>query len=230
MGALPARTVNSELERLSDEELARQTRAGSLTAFEELILRYERRIYAFVLQLCGNSADAAEVTQETFLKAFRNIALYDPRHAFPAWLFTVARRKCIDHHRAAPPLSDAPEPDRADPTDPAEVLASQEDRDNLWALARRVLPPAHFQALWLNYAVEMNVGEIAQVMRRTRTHIKVMLFRARRTLRGALEESEPGFLSLDPMAGRARQARGGGEGLLHTARPASAPYLQKQHL
>ena len=230
MGALPARNVNSELQRLTDEELARQTRAGSLTAFEELIFRYERRIYAFVLQMCRNSADAAEVTQETFLKTFRNIALYDPRHAFHTWLFTVARRKCIDHHRAARPLTDAPAPDRADPTDPAEALASQEDRDGLWALARRVLPPAQFEALWLNYAVEMKVEEIAQVLHRTRTHIKVMLFRARRTLRRALEESEPGSLSVNPMAGRARQARRGDEALLQTARSASAPYLQKQHL
>lgn len=195
---MPAAHLNSELQRLSDEELARQTQAGSLIAFEELVFRYEGRIYAFVLQLCRNSADAGEVTQETFLKAFRTIALYNPNRSFPPWLFTIARRKCIDHHRAAPPLSDAPVPDRTDGTDPADSLAVQEDRDWLWALARRVLPPAQFQALWFNYAAEMKVEDIARVLKRTRTHIKVMLFRARRTLRRALEESKPGFLSMEP--------------------------------
>jgi RNA polymerase sigma-70 factor (ECF subfamily) len=221
---LAAQNVNSELQRLSDEELARQTQAGSLTAFEELLFRYEHRVYAFTRQFCRNPADAAEVTQETFLKAFRNIALYDPRRAFTAWLFTIARRRCIDHHRAAPLSSDAPAPEQADTSDPAEVLAGQEDRDSLWALARQLLPPAQFQALWLNYAADMKVEEIARVLNLTRTHIKVMLFRARRKLRRALEDSRPGLLSINTMAGRTRREHRRGDDLLPTARSASAPY------
>ena len=208
--AWPAGNVNSRLQQPSDEDLARQTQAGSLAAFEELVFRYERRIYGFVLQTCPNLADAAEITQETFLKAFRNIAQYDLRHAFPGWLFTIARHNCIDHYRAAPPLSGQPAPDRADEGDPAETLVSQEDRDGLWALARRVLPPAQFQALWLAYAGDMKVREIARVMNRTSTHVKVMLFRARRTLRRALEESQPDFLTLEPVATRPRSDPGAG--------------------
>ena len=198
MSAFPAGHVNSELQQLSDEELARQTQAGSLVAFEELVFRYERRIYGFTLQFCHNADDAAELTQETFLKAFRSIASYNPRHTFPPWLFTIARRKCIDHHRAAPPPPEAPVPDRTDGTDPAELLAAQEDRNSLWSLARRMLPPAQFQALWLHYAEDMEIEGIARVLNRTRTHIKVMLFRARRTLQRSLEESKPGYLFIEP--------------------------------
>lgn len=183
--------VNSELQQHSDEELARQAQAGSLAGFEELVFRYERRIYGFVLQFCPNRADAAEITQETFVKAFRNIGSFDGRHALAGWLFTIARHNCIDHHRATPPAtSEEAMPDCADGNDPAEALASREDRDGLWTLARRVLPPAQFQALWLTYAADMKVKEIALVLNRTGTHIKVMLFRARRTLRRALEESQ----------------------------------------
>jgi RNA polymerase sigma-70 factor, ECF subfamily len=200
--------MESELQQLSDEALARQTRAGSLAAFEELVSRYERRIYGFVRQFCSNPSDAAEITQETFLKAFRNIAQYNPRHAFPGWLFTIARHNCIDHHRAAPPVSDAPLPDRAGDGDPAEALASQEDKDGLWTLARRVLPAAQFQALWLTYAAEMRVREVARVMHRTSTHVRVMIFRARRTLRRALEESRPDFLSAQPRLLSERKAAG----------------------
>jgi RNA polymerase sigma-70 factor (ECF subfamily) len=197
VGALPAGNVSSELQQCSDEDLARRAQAGSLVAFEELVFRYERRIYGFVLQFCPNAADASEVTQNTFVKAFRNIAQYDSRHAFPGWLFTIARHNCIDHYRAAPPASEASIPDRADSNDPAESLAAQEDRDSLWAVARRVLPPAQFQALWLNYAAEMKVREVAVVLNRTITHVKVMLFRARHTLRRALEETQPAFRSME---------------------------------
>jgi RNA polymerase sigma-70 factor, ECF subfamily len=198
----PREVVNSVLEQLTDEALARKTRGGSLQAFEDLVSRYERRIYGFVLQFCSNPSDAAEITQETFLKAFRNIAQYNPRHPFPGWLFTIARHNCIDHHRAAPPFSDAPMPERAAAGDPAEALLSQEDRDGLWTLARRVLPPAQFEALWLTYATEMKVQDVARVMNRTSTHVKVMLFRARRTLRRALEETRPDFLTIKPAAER----------------------------
>jgi RNA polymerase sigma-70 factor, ECF subfamily len=170
----------------SDEELARQTQAGSLTAFEQLVYRYQRRIYAFVANSCRSGADAREVTQDTFVKAFQAIDQYDPRFAFTSWLFTIARRKCIDHHRAAPP---EPEPAPSQPApqpDPGELLARTEDRRALWTLASKLLPDAQFQALWLRYAEDMSVAEIARVLGKTRTHVKVLLFRARRVLRGKL--------------------------------------------
>ena len=212
--------VNSLLQQHSDEELARQAQAGSLAGFEELVFRYERRIYGFVLQFCPNRADAEEITQETFVKAFRNVGSFDGRHAFAGWLFTIARHNCIDHHRAAPPASEEAMPDRADGNDPAEALACREDRDGLWTLARRVLPPAQFQALWLSYAAEMNVKEIARVLNRTATHIKVMLFRARRALRRALEESHLDALSLEQ--GRTRPLPAS-----NTAGPGAAPRAKR---
>ena len=111
----------SDLPRLSDEELARETQAGSgsLAAFEDLVYRYQQRIYAFVTHCCRNSADAQEVTQDTFVRAFQAIAQFDPRRGFAPWLFTIARRKCIDHHRAAPPaMAAGPMPELLDPVDP----------------------------------------------------------------------------------------------------------------
>ena len=61
-----------------------------------------------------------------------------------------------------------------------------------------MLPPPHFHALWLHYAEDMEIEGIARVLNRTRTHIKVMLFRARRTLQRSLEESKPGYLFIEP--------------------------------
>jgi RNA polymerase sigma-70 factor, ECF subfamily len=176
----------------SDEELARQTQAGSLTAFEEIVYRYERRIYAFVSNSCRSSADAREVTQDTFVKAFQAIDQFDPRFAFASWLFTIARRKCIDLHRAAPPVPEPDAPELAPQPDPAESLARAEDRQALWTLASRLLPEAQFQALWLRYAEDMTVAEIARVLRKTRTHVKVLLFRARQALARKLRAAPQG--------------------------------------
>jgi RNA polymerase sigma-70 factor (ECF subfamily) len=171
----------------SDEELARRSQAGALPAFEQLVSRYEGRIYRFVAHSCRSRADAREVTQDTFVRAFQAISQFDPSRPFASWLFSIARRKCIDHFRAATRSTEEREPEAPDPNDPAEALARREERQNLWQLARKCLPEAQFQALRLRYAEEMSVEEIAQVLGKTRTHIKVLLFRARQALGGELD-------------------------------------------
>src|SRR5262245_47115468 len=109
----------SDLPSPSDEVLARRTQAGSMEAFEELVLRYEQRIYAFGCQTCRNGMDAAEITQETFVKAYQAIAQFDSKRRFAPWLFTIARRKCVDHFRAIRPTSNESEPELSDSNDPS---------------------------------------------------------------------------------------------------------------
>jgi RNA polymerase sigma-70 factor, ECF subfamily len=180
--------VVAEFQNVSDEELARQTQAGSLTAFEELVYRYEGRIYAFVSRCCRNGTDAREVTQETFVRAFQAIGQFDPRRGFASWLFTIARRKAIDHHRAARhTVGEEAIDEQLDDEDPSELLARQEEQRNLWRLARAKLSEAQFQVLWLRYAEEMTVAEIARVVSKTQIHVKVILFRAREVLGRALK-------------------------------------------
>ncbi len=174
--------MSAESQPISDEELARQCQAGSLLAFEELVYRYEHRVFRFIANSCRSNADARELTQDTFVRAFQGLAQFDSRKDFAPWLFTIARRKCVDLYRARRPIADEPVPELSDPDDPAELLARQEDRQNLWQLARRRLPQPQFQALWLKYAEAMSVAEVAQILRKTRTHVKVLLFRARQTL------------------------------------------------
>ena len=67
----------ADFQRCSDEELARQSQAGSLVAFEELVYRYEGRICGFVANSCRNASDAREVTQDTFVRAFQAIGQFD---------------------------------------------------------------------------------------------------------------------------------------------------------
>jgi len=194
--------VASDFPSFTDQELARETQAGSLAAFEELVYRYEGRIYGFVANSCGNGTDAREVTQDTFVRAFQAIEQFDPQRSFAPWLFTIARRKCLDRYRAARPAADEPVPELADPDDPAELLARQEDRQSLWDLVRRRLPKPQFQALWLKYAEEMSVADIAQVLRKTQTHVKVLLFRARQALGREIKAAQAADLTSGGAAAR----------------------------
>jgi RNA polymerase sigma-70 factor (ECF subfamily) len=140
------------------------------------------------MQCCRNDADAREVTQDTFVRAFQAIARFDAQGRFGPWLFTIARRKFYDHYRATMhratlrAAADEPVPDLPDHNDPSELLARHEERQGLWELARRHLREAQFQALWLRYAEDMSVAGVARVLRKTETHVKVLLFRAREAL------------------------------------------------
>src|SRR2546426_39335 len=120
---------------ISDEDLARQTQAGSLTAFEQLVSRYENRIYAFAMSACRNTANAQEITQATFVRAYQAMAQYDARQPLGPWLFAIARRKWLDIYRSKSLVtSDEPLPESPDYDDPSELLAKQEERKNLWLL------------------------------------------------------------------------------------------------
>jgi RNA polymerase sigma-70 factor (ECF subfamily) len=175
--------VNSGTTPVSDADLARQARTGSLAAFEGLVSRYEHRVYGFALQHFQNPLDAREITQDTFLKAFQSLHQFDPNREFGPWLFTIARNKCIDRHRLARPWSEELAPEEStDWLTPAEAISREEERQSLWKIARECLSQIQFEALWLRYAEEMGVDEIAQTLRKTKTHVKVLLFRARRTL------------------------------------------------
>jgi len=201
--------VTVDYQTLTDEELATRSRDGSFVAFEELVRRFESRICAFVWQLCRHEIDAREITQETFVRAFQALGQFDARQSFAPWIFTIARRKCIDHFRARKPIADCEPPEEAHGDDPGALLERREEAQNLWAVARRVLPPVQFEALWLYYVEEMSGAEIAAALGKTQTHVKVMLLRARHALAGRLPQPGKQNATAARLAVRPPQAVGG---------------------
>ena len=171
----------------SDEALAREAQGGSLESFEELVRRYETQLYRFLARTCRNDADGADLTQETFVTAYTKLERYDSAQSFATWLFTIARRKCIDHLRARRTVGEDATVELVDENCPAELAARRDEQSDLWQHARAVLSDVQFQAVWLKYVEDLSVAEIAGVLRRTETHVKVILFRARTTLAAALD-------------------------------------------
>jgi RNA polymerase sigma-70 factor (ECF subfamily) len=181
--------VRNDLKSVADEELARQTQGGSLEAFEELVSRYEHRLYAFAMQWRHNSTEAREVTQDAFVRAFQALAQFDAGRSFAPWLFAILRRKCVDYYRRSPPVAEETAPETPDFDDPAELLSRREESEEVWRLARRHLGMDQYQAIWLRYAEDMDVSQIALVLGKSQTHVKVMLFRARRKLAKPLQRA-----------------------------------------
>jgi len=169
----------------SPEQLAERSQAGCPESFEQLLLRYESPVFNFLRQLTRNRQDAEDLTQETFLRAYRSLYRYDPSLSFATWLFTIARRAAASHFRAAPQFEELPADEQAMEGDPAKLLESQDEQNSIWRRAR-ALKPKQFEVLWLRYQQGFTIAETARIMRTNQIHVKVLLHRARASLSAML--------------------------------------------
>ena len=182
------------LHATSDEDLARCVQAGCADSFNELAARLRPRLLFVLRRRLQNEADAEDVAQKTLLRAYEKINLYNPTRKFTPWLFTIALRLAADHHRQRQRLPQTQTPGEsasavADPSPtPAQQAIAQEQSTDLWALAAKYLKPDQWTALWLLYGEGHTVKEIAQALGRTAVSVRVLLFRARKTLAPHLAE------------------------------------------
>ena len=169
----------------SDEELAKLTQGGDLQAFDELSQRYWTRIRSFLMSMLDHAA-ANDATQESLLRAYHKIHLYDPQKSFAPWLFTIARRVALNEKKRKSKRKEDSIQDHNLPSH--EESAENRLLQPLWALAAEVLNEKYYQALRLHYAEEFSIREIAKIMRKTETGIKVILFRARQKLQAKAKD------------------------------------------
>jgi len=85
--------------RPADYDLVQRATAGDHSAYRELVEKYERRIYAVVFGVMGSRADAEDVTQEAFLKAYRNLKSFRGKSSFYTWIYRIAYNLCLDEKR-----------------------------------------------------------------------------------------------------------------------------------
>ena len=155
----------------------------------------------------GGLVAAEDIAQETLLRAFRKLDQYDARFSFRTWLFTIAFRISTDELRR-PKLVQAPldgvelaEGCFCFRTDcPAEKIEQQEEANNIWSVARRVLNQSQFTAMWLCYAEEFSYAEIAAMMGKSQVSVRVILYRAKSKLLEAIHHS-PARNVLDDQTG-----------------------------
>jgi RNA polymerase sigma-70 factor (ECF subfamily) len=185
----------------SDETLAAQAAAGDDHAFEQIVGRYEARIFRLACRLTSDT-DAPDVLQETFLQLYRNLGAFRGDARFSTWLYRIATNAALMHRRArarrpAEPLDtflprfDA---DGGHAATPAELqLAARADelldRQSLAARAREMLsrlPDLYRDAFVLRDLEEMSTADTAEALGIEPAAVRQRVHRARLMLRGYL--------------------------------------------
>jgi len=178
-----------------EEALVRRVLAGDRAAFEALVSRYHRIVFAIALRMTGNRAEAEDVSQEVFLRVYRGLRQFDPALPFLPWVRRIAGNAALNHlrrrgleRRHAAPESDRGEiPDFPDAAaDPEERAARAEEAGRL-ERALALLPENQRLAVTLKYVEGLTAEEIARAMGAPRNTVKTWLLRARERLREELK-------------------------------------------
>lgn len=168
-----------------------------------LLERHGDRLYSLGLRFCGNAADAADLVQETFLRALRSWPTYRGDAAVSTWLYRIAARVCQRMHRRHRRERSLPDPRRllplgdgplasvpADTDSPLEQQIGREMVEHVEESIAR-LPMKYRVPLVLKEIVGFSVQEVAQILALREATVKTRLHRARLALRKAIDETLP---------------------------------------
>lgn len=170
----------------SSEELAWRSKGGCQASFAQLVERYAPRLLCFLRRRTGNVYDAEDLVQDTFVKAFENIHRYRKTWRFSTWLFTIAARLATSHYRKTKKARGFSKIGSS-VVSPSTILLQREERQSLWSQVME-LSENQYQVLWLKYAEDMSIKDIARVMGKSQISVKVLLYRARTGLAQRMQD------------------------------------------
>jgi RNA polymerase sigma-70 factor, ECF subfamily len=180
-------------EGVDDRALVDATLAGDRQAFGLLVQRETRTVYRACLRILGRPHDAEDVTQESFVAAYRAIGTYRGEGSLQGWLLRIATRQAfrrLTQRRPTADIAALPEPLLGDSrTDPPGVLVAAERRDELRA-AVQALPDPYREIVALRFFAELSLAEVADVTHRPINTVKTQLRRGLERLRPIL--GDPG--------------------------------------
>jgi len=183
-----------------DAVLAVKVQRGDRESFGHIVELFQARIYGFCYQFFRDGDIAAEMAQETFLRAYRHIKKYDSKKKFSTWIYSIARNVCIDEKRKMDRSRTVPIEDVSPESfqlrhqgqhlkNPSQISSQLEDRVLLENAVAR-LPEKYRTPIILCYFQEVPYQEIADILGLSLNLVKVRIFRAKKQLLEILKERE----------------------------------------
>jgi len=184
---------------VTDEELVARSVAGDSDSFNQLIIRWERPIYALAYRQIGREDDARDVCQEAFLRAFRALPGFKGQAKFSSWLYRITLNLCRDWMRRQrrSPFVQVPEgvdvsdlaAVQASPSESIEDVIGRKDLGRHLARAMQTLPHEQRSAILLKEYHDLTFQEIAELQGCPLSTVKTRLYQGLTVLRRELERS-----------------------------------------
>jgi RNA polymerase sigma-70 factor, ECF subfamily len=189
----------------TDEELVARSVGGDAESFNELILRWERPIYALAYRTIGREQDARDVCQETFLRAFRALPGFRGQAKFSSWLYRIALNLCRDwvrRERRTPVIEAPADVDlielaaAAEPSESIEQLVARRDEIRVVERAMARLPEEQRTTIILKEYHGLTFREIADLVGCPLSTVKTRLYQGLTVLRRELAKEARQIKSL----------------------------------
>lgn len=187
--------TRAENERVRSHEadvrdLVERATRGDATAFGQLYDRHIDSIYRYVYYRVGSPAEAEDLTEEIFLRAWEAIGRFRWQGApFSAWLFRLAHNRVVDHRRSRRPETELLETEPARTPDPETIVGERLDWERAIG-AMRELTPDQQEILTLKFIEGLDNREIVEVTGKSEGAIRAIQFRALSALRAILQPEE----------------------------------------
>jgi RNA polymerase sigma-70 factor (ECF subfamily) len=171
-----------------DTDLVRRSMKGERTAFEALLIKYEKPVYNAAYRMLASSDDARDVTQTVFLKAYENLGRYDPKYRFFSWIYRIALNEsinCLKQRNRTEELVEEPATETGGPDEATDT--DQQSRRIQSALMR--IKPEYRSVIVLRHFHEFNYLEISEILDIPENKVKSRLYSGRQMLKNVLQES-----------------------------------------
>src|SRR6266498_1655786 len=177
--SMPMTLGNSD----ADAELVERYLAGDMSAFDELMIRYERPIYRVCYRFVDNRDDAMDLAQEVFIKAFEHLAGFRRESSLKTWLYRIAVNHCINHvKKHSHEFVEVTEHTSSVRPMVHAQLEENEKREHFRRMVK-FLPPKQKAILELRINEQLSYEEIARIAGRSVSTIKASVFFALEKLR-----------------------------------------------
>jgi len=195
-----------------DLELVRRYQNGDEAAFETLMKRYNRKVYAVALSMVKNPEDAMDISQETFIKVHRYIGKFQGASSFYTWLYRITVNLCIDHirkrgkqakvdfdERFVPDEESSGGGDLAPNVDAADPIRELGRREMAGKIQKAIddLPPYHKAVIVMREIEGMSYSEMSKALRVSKGTVMSRLHHARKKLQVSLEHYLEGNLNIE---------------------------------
>jgi RNA polymerase sigma-70 factor (ECF subfamily) len=186
----PPETHNQPVTNADDLALVRMAKED-MTAFSALYERYATQVYRYLLVRVGNVHDAQDLTSQTFMAAMKGLKSFQGQSPFAAWLLGIARNKAADLFRQRRPVSELDEAvETAESGDEMDEIIDRQMAVEKVARKLQTISPDRAEALSLRLFGGLEVAEIARIMEKQESAVRMLVFRGLRDLQAQLNVTQ----------------------------------------
>ena len=178
------RVVMAKKRSLSEKEAILLVKRGNKGAYQLIVESYMQRAYYIALGFVRNAQDAMDISQESFIKAFRRIKSYDSERPFFPWFYKLLKNLCLDHLKRRSRIQEVPlEEDRV-------LRDEQEDREMKEVLWKGIecLPVEQREVILLRYFQQLSYQEIAEITGKPVGTVMSSLYYAKKRLKEMIKK------------------------------------------